>query len=204
MNENTTPAGYMKNSNGHLVPVETVSAIDKHRDEFVREIVEKARELNKALSQFKGGVMADIGAFVELSGEKYGAKMGGKKGNITLTTFDGQYKVMRAMSDSMTFDERIQVAKELIDQCIHRWASGTGAEIRALVEHAFQVDKQGKLNTARIFGLMRLDIKDDQWQQAMTALKDSIQVTGTKAYVRVYERVGDDQYRQIPLDMGSV
>ena len=199
----TAPEGYMTNSAGHLVPVETVSPIDKHRDEFVREIVAKARELNEAIARFKTGTMADIGAFIELSGEKYGAKVGGKKGNVSLTTFDGQYKVQRAIAEHIVFDERIQVAKELIDECIHRWASGSGAEIRSLVEYAFQVDKQGNINTSRIFGLMRLDIKDAQWQSAMTALKDSIQIAGSKSYLRIYERVGED-YRPIPLDIAAV
>lgn len=199
----TAPEGYMTNSSGHLVPVETVSPIDKHRDEFVREIVAKARELNEAIARFKTGTMADIGAFIELSGEKYGAKVGGKKGNVSLTTFDGQYKVQRAIAEHIVFDERIQVAKELIDECIHRWASGSGAEIRSLVEYAFQVDKQGNINTSRIFGLMRLDIKDAQWQSAMTALKDSIQIAGSKSYLRIYERVGED-YRPIPLDIAAV
>ena len=39
----------------------------------------------------------------------------------------------------------------------------------------------------------------------MTAIGEAIQVVGSKAYVRVYKRIGDtDQYQQIPLDLAAV
>ena len=59
--------------------------------------------------------MNDVQAFVELSAEQYGAKLGGIKGNVTLTSYDGKYKIQRAIAEYLHFDERLQVAKELID-----------------------------------------------------------------------------------------
>ncbi|WP_321276948.1 DUF3164 family protein [Thiomicrorhabdus indica] len=204
MTQTTVPAGYMQDSNGRLVPENLVSDIDKARNELVQEIVGKAHALSTLITQFKGQSMDDIEAFVELSAEKYDAKMGGKKGNLTLMSFDGRFKIQRSISERIVFDERLQVAKELIDQCIHKWVDGSNDNIRALVEHAFQTDKQGKINVSRIFGLMRLDIKDEDWVQAMAAIKDSIQVAGSKAYIRIYERVGNsDDYRPVVLDIAQ-
>ena len=37
------------------------------------------------------------------------------KGNVTLTSYDGKYKIQRAIAEYLHFDERLQVAKELID-----------------------------------------------------------------------------------------
>lgn len=205
MTQNTIPNGYMQDASGRLVPTEMVSDIDRQRDELVQEIIGHAQQVSQAITDFKAQTMGDIEAFVDLSAEKYDVKMGGQKGNVTLMSFDGRYKIQRAISEKLIFDERLQVAKELIDQCIHRWASGTGSEIRALVEHAFQVDKQGNINTARIFSLMRLDIKDKQWLEAMAALKDSMQVAGSKSYIRIYERIGTSEaYKAIPLDIAGV
>lgn len=199
------PAGFMQDARGALWPKDSIREIDIVRDELVREIVAKAKSQSAVLTQFKAAVFGDIEAFLQLSGEKYGVVMGGKKGNVSLLSFDGRFKVQRAVSESLMFDERLQVAKELIDQCIHVWSQGSRSEIRALINDAFQVDKEGRVNSARILSLRRLDIKDEQWLKAMQAIGESIQVAGSKTYFRVYERVGDtEQYRPISLDVAGV
>ena len=199
------PIGYMKDAKGALWPADKIKEIDILRDDLVRDIVAAAREQSQALAKFKGQVFGDIEAFIQLSGEKYGVNMGGRKGNVSLLSFDGRYKIQRAVAESLTFDERLQVAKELVDQCIHEWAEGSRSEIRALINDAFQVDKEGRVNTARILSLRRLAINDDKWQMAMTAIGESIQVAGSKTYFRVYERVGDsDQYQPISLDIAAL
>lgn len=200
-----TPTGYMEDARGALVPIKNIREIDILRDELVHEIVTKVREESQRLAQLKGEVFSDIEAFVQLSGEKYGVQMGGKKGNVSLLSFDGRYKIQRAISESLVFDERLQIAKELVNQCIHLWSEGSRSEIRALINDAFQVDQAGRVNTARILGLRRLEIADEKWQTAMKAIGESIQVAGSKTYFRVYERVGDsDQYKPISLDIAAV
>ncbi|KGQ56597.1 Protein of uncharacterised function (DUF3164) [Gallibacterium anatis] len=196
---------YWQDAKGNLTPEELVKAIDKERDALVQEWVEKAKALNTEISRFKGGIFGDIQAFVELSAEKYGAKLGGNKGNVTLYSYDGKYKIQRAINDHLQFDERIQAAKALIDECLNEWSEGSRPELKALIERAFDVDKEGNLNTSRILGLRRVDIKDPRWLNAMQAISESVQVVNSKAYVRVYERIGDsDQYQPISLDVAGV
>jgi hypothetical protein len=195
---------YKQDSQGRLVPIESIKDIDLARDELVLEIVEKAKVLNKALSEFKASAFQDIQAFIDLSAEKYNAQIGGRKGNVTLNSYDGRYRILRANQDHIVFDERIQAAKALIDECLKDWTDGARSEIRAIIDRAFEVDKQGNLNTGRILTLRRVDIKDPRWLEAMQAISDSIQVLGSKSYIRVYMRKGDDNYIQIPLDISSV
>lgn len=201
----TIPTGYWQDTNGRLVPTDLIKDIDKARHELVSDIVAKSRELNLLLVAFKAQTFADIGAFVELSAEKYGAKVGGTKGNITLMSFDGKFKIVRQMQENLSFDERLQAAKSLIDDCINDWTQGSRAEIKVLIDNAFQVNKEGKISTSRVLGLRRLDIKDEKWQAAMQAISDSVQVLGSKPYIRIYERVGDsDNYQPISLDLANV
>jgi hypothetical protein len=193
---NTVPEGYKEDARGALVPLKTIRPIDLARDDLVREIVAKVKDENVRLAMLKAEVFGDIEAFVALSGEK---------GNVSLLSFDGRFKVQRAIAESLVFDERLQVAKELVDQCIHEWSEGARVEIRALINDAFQVDQAGRVNTGRILGLRRLDIKSEKWDQAMKAISESLQVAGSKTYFRVYERVGDsDQYRQVSLDIAAL
>ena len=202
--KSTIPAGYRADASGRLVPETMIKPIDLTRDELVQELVRQAISMHDALAEFKGRVFADLNAFVDLSAEQYGVKFGGKKGNITLYTFDGRYKVQVAIAEHMVFDERLQAAKHLVDECIINWSEGSRDEIKVLVQSAFDTDKEGKINTGRVLGLRRLEIKDEKWQRAMQAIGESLQVVGSKEYVRFYERVGEDQYKPISLDVAAV
>lgn len=204
LHKNEIPYGFMVNAAGHMVPAGLISEIDKTRNDLVLEIVSKATNLRSILVDFKAETMADIQAFVELSAEKYNVKLGGIKGNVTLCSFDGQYQVKLSQADMKMFDERLQAAKELVDACIHKWTEGSRDEIKALVEHAFQTDKEGNINQTRIYSLMQLKIEDEQWQEAMQALRDSIQVVNTKPYVRIYQRNKAGKYEQFSLNLAAL
>lgn len=202
--ETAVPDGYMQDAQGRLVPVTMVKDVDKARDQLVREVVCKAQALRESMAAFLADVMGDVAAFAQLSAEQYGAKIGGDKGNITLTTYDGQYKIQRQVSETLVFDERLQAAKALIDECITEWTEGSRDELKALINDAFQVDKEGRINTGRVLGLRRLNIADERWRQAMQAVSDSLRVAGSKTYVRVYERRPDGKYQPIALDLAAV
>ena len=205
MNQSNAPDGYMRNAQGHLVPLDLVKPVDQERDRLVRELVAMAKDLNARLVAGKTKIFGDVAAFAELSAEQYGVKRGGTKGNITLHTYDGAFKVQIATAENVTFDERLQAAKALVDECINEWAQGSRPEIMVLVQQAFQTDKEGNVNVGRILALRRLEITDERWLNAMKAIGESVQVIGTKQYVRFYERVGDtDRYVPISLDMVAV
>jgi len=195
---------FMTDAQGRQVPAELVSDIDKLRDQTVRAIADEALKMRDLLGEFKRRIRDDIHAFAGASAERYGKTWGGKKGNITLTTYDGKYRLMVAMSDQIAFDERLQVARDLIGDCINKWSEGSRNEIRILVQDAFQVDKTGNISTARVLGLRRLEIADPDWQRAMAAISDSVQVLGSKQYLRFYERNEQGQYVQIPLDVAAL
>ncbi len=199
------PDGYMEDGRGALVRTEMVKPIDKLRTDLVRELVDKARRLNRQLSECKSWAFGEIDAFLDMSAEVYEVTLRSKKGNFTLYTFDKSIKVVVQVADNLIFDERLQIAKALIDECIHDWGADARPELMALLNDAFQVDKEGKIATGRVLGLRRLDIQDEKWQSAMRAISDSVQTSFSKRYVRFYERVGDsDEYRAIPLDISKV
>lgn len=199
------PAGYMRNAAGHLVPESMVKPIDRARDDLVRELLARAKGVAADLGKFKADTFADIEAFVDLSAEQYGVKRGGKKGNVTLLSFDGRVKIVRAMAETITFDERLQAAKALIDECFADWTADARPEVKALIDRAFEVNREGNIRTGAVLALRRVNIEDERWRRAMAAINDAVQVVGSKAYVRVYERVGDsDRWEPVPLDVAGV
>ncbi len=198
----TTPM--RQNAQGHWVPENLIAPADKLRDEVVMGIIAAAREQRSQMAAFKIGAMQQINDFVDLSSEQYGVAWGGTKGNVTLLSFDGRYKLIRAVGEHRKFDERIQAAKALIDQCIERWSDGASSEIRALVDHAFRVSKSGHIDVNQVLSLRQLNIDDPDWLLAMQAAVDAIQVTGTSQYLRLYERDAHGRYIQMSLDLAKV
>lgn len=198
------PDGYMENAQGHLIPKHAIRPADMARNDLVLELVAEARAVRGKLADFKTRAMGEVSAFVSLSAEQYGAKIGGNKGNVTLVSYDGRYKIQRSIAEHITFDERLQAAKSLIDDCLREWASTSRPELQTLVTQAFDVDSEGRINTGAILALRRYDFDDERWLQAMQAIGESIQVTGTKAYIRVYERNSAGGYDAIPLDIAAI
>lgn len=202
---NQVPDGYKEDGTGALRPVEAIKKIDLLRDDLVMEIVNKAKVKRDELVTLKAEIYGDIESFVDLSSEQYGVKRGGKKGNVTLTSFDGKYKIIKANADNVVFDERLQAAKALIDECLAEWSKGAHPGLVTIVNDAFRTDTKGELRTNRVLALRRHDINDIRWKNAMDAIADSLQVVGSKTYIRVYERIGQtDRYKQIPLDIAAV
>ena len=195
---------YRKDAKGNLVPVDNIKEMDLLRDELVMELAGKARSVQEKIVDFKRGAVEDIAAFVQLSADRYDVSLGGKKGNVTLHSFDGKYRVNLAMQDTLVFDEGLLAAKTLIDECINEWTEGSRTELKTLINAAFQVDKEGNISTARVLGLRRLAIKDEKWQRAMDALSDSLQVHTSKQFVRIYERGQDGEYQVMNLDSATV
>lgn len=195
------PEGFRMDAKGRLIPESQIKPIDQVRDELVLSIVDRATELR----DFKADVFSEIAALVETSAQEYDVQIGGKKGNVQLVSFCGKYKVQRAISETITFDERLQAAKGLIEDCLRDWTTDARPEVATIVQDAFRVDTAGNIRTGQVLGLRRLNIQDKRWLKAMDAISDAIQVTGSKSYIRIYERVSStDQYRPISLDIAGV
>jgi len=199
------PDGYLQDARGRLVPEDQVREQDKLRDSIVTELAQEAESISQQLNAFKAKALADIKDLIQIAADKYEVELGGKKGNVSLSSYNGAYKVQRVYAERIDFSEELEAAKELFGRCLDRWTEQADVNVRALVDRAFRTNSNGQIKTAELLGLLRLEINDTEWQTACDALKDSIRVSGSTVYVRVYRRVPDtDKYQMIPLDLASV
>lgn len=211
MTERTHPAAidvggspYLRDAKGALIPLAAIKAQDLLMDETVREMLAEAHELADRIAAFKRKSFGRVTALQELIAQEYEATVGGKKGNLTLLTFDGCGKVQVAVSDLLEFGPELQAAKVLIDECLTQWSEGSADEMRALVSRVFQVDQQGQINRGALFMLLRVETKNERWKRAMDAIRDSMRVVGSRTYMRFYDRAQPDAaWGAVSLDMAS-
>lgn len=199
------PEGYKMNAKGNLVALGNIKPLDSIRDEEVIKMVEKAKLMQLNMLKFKNEMSDAFEDFVNLSFSEYGVKRGGNKGNISLVSFDGTRKVQLSVGERISFDERLQAAKNLIDEYLRDLTKDSKDDVKTFILQAFEVDKEGNISTAKVMSLNHIDIDDPRWRQALDAIRDSVVVTGSKNYLRFYQREnGSAKWQAIPLDMAAL
>lgn len=197
---------YMPRADGAMVPIELVKDADRLRDQLVRELIAEAEAESARLGAFKARVFANVEAFLEMIAENYGAKArpGGDKGNVSLKSFDGTQQLQIQIANLITFDDAgVNACKLLADECLTEWTADSMAEVRAIVADAFKL-KDGRLNRSKLLGLFRYEFKDPRWVRAMEALREAIQVDGSKAYARFSRRPSPEaDWRNVSLDFAT-
>ena len=200
------PEGYRKDARGNLVPIAKIKAQDLLIDDAVTSLVKRAGIMRDELRILRANALDEVGDLQNLIYQEYGARLGGEKGNVTLTSFDGSRQVQVAVQDTIALGPELQAAKSLIDQCLEEWSADTSENLKVLIGEAFQVRKTGRIDTHRVLGLRRLAIEDTtgKWARAMEAISDAVRVQSTTVYVRFYERRGEDgPMEAITLDIAK-
>lgn len=195
---------FMIDGRGALVPETVVKAQDRLQDDLVRKIVGFAVPLSEQITRFREHCLEDVDSFVALLDQEYGAKRGGRKGNLSFLSYDGLLKVDVQVGEMVAFGPELQTAKELVDECLREWTVDAREQLRAIITRAFDVDAQGRINRYNLTYLLRMEIADERWQDAMRAIRDSMRVVGSKRYIRIYSRPSNDgQWSAVNLNMAA-
>lgn len=186
---------------GNAIPTRYIDKPVKDRDRTVRRIYARAASLSERLQTVKGEVLNLVDTYLNQVAEEYGEKW---KGNAELVTFDGRIKVEVKISEALEFDERLQVAKSKIDNCLRRWTTDARAEVQAIINRAFSVDSKGRINVRAVISLRQIKSRDPIWIDAMEIIADSLRIRNTRRYINVYERDGQDRWRLINLNWSAI
>ena len=200
-----TPPGYWRNSRGDLVHEENLRPLDLDMDETVRRIHEYGSALSAQMWRFREHTMLDILEFAGRVIERYGSRVGGRRGNISLTTFDGCLRVVLAQADHISVGPEILAVQALISECLDEWTARAPKNLRALVEQAFSAGPDGTLSASRLLALKRIVIDDDRWRSACEAIGDALRPVGRAEYIRLYRRDNPRlTWEAVPLALSSV
>ncbi|WP_425099163.1 DUF3164 family protein [Tropicibacter sp. S64] len=189
---------------GGYIPVKLIKAQHLLEDQLVRKVMGFAVPLSAQVSRFKGHTFEDLGGFDALLAQEYGVTKGGKKGNRTYQTHDGLMKIEVRVNDLLDFGPELQTAKHLLDECLNEWSEDSRPEVRALIRETFNTDKEGQVNRALLFTMLRLDVEEPRWNRAMDAIRDAIRVVGSKTYYRFQTRDSfDAPWTTVTIDLAK-
>ena len=195
--------GHWIDGKGDAVPPKYVKKYDKRRDGMVMKLFRQAKLVSDRIVALKQLAFEDIEAFLRDAEEMYGMTVRTAQGNKILTDFSNVLKIEIKVNKVIDFDERLQMAKGIIDDCIKRWSEGSNDKIKMIVDQAFLVDKKGNLDKDRILSLRLLAIKDKEWNKAMDLINESIRVVAKRTYISFWERNEKDRWVSVPLDIAG-
>ncbi|MAG77442.1 MAG: sulfate transporter [Colwelliaceae bacterium] len=198
------PSGFIEDGDGNLRRKDRVKPIEIERDLLTRKLFSNAILVHEELQSFTQRLKKDVAEFVSHAMKTYDKRLGGTKGNVTLYSFDRKIKIERSRQDRLCFNENLVAAKAMIDECIKRWSKGSNKNLQAIVQGAFKTDKKGRFSAAKVLSLRQHNIQDEQWQLAMQALADAIEVDSSAEYFRIYYREENGTYRQLALDIADI
>lgn len=204
MSNNINTDDYMRDRKGRLVPKSQISDYDLLMDEFVNKQVSEAHHVQGTIKDFKARSFDECYACLDLVAEQFGRKPGGMKGNVTFSSFDGAKQIKISVQDSLTCGPELQVAKDIIDECLTEWSVGANENLKAIITDAFEVDKEGKVSLTRILSLRRIKIDDERWNTAMDAISESLQVAISKTYLNFKQKDASGKLVNIPLDLAAL
>lgn len=192
--------------NGDAIHPERVKVEDKLKDEMIEKILTKATDVTRVIKKFKDDAYDEVDSYFTLLLSEYGVES--KKGakGYTLENFSGTAKIQVATADNINFDEKLQIAKAKIDECIHEIMKDVASiDGQQLITTAFEVDKKGEVNPRKILGLRAYNISNPKWIEAMEIIADSLEVVSSKEYIRFYTRNNTKEpYKQVTLDIAGV
>lgn len=199
---------HLVNAKGHQVPIHLVEDTDRLIDEQVREIHAHAETLMNQIARFRGHTHDDIQSLMELLGEKYGVTPRGMReggrGNVSFKSYDGLVKVEISVQDYVEYGPELQIAKKLVDQYITEVSETVPDEAKVLLNHAFEVDKEGKVNREALYALRRLKIEHPTWARAMKAITDSQRIASTREFVRISTRPNARTgFKSLPINLAN-
>jgi hypothetical protein len=199
MNKKTT---FLLDGDGHSVPVKYIDPIDLDRHMMVERVLGMVLFHQKELRKLKRQVVDLVGEYLESVADQYSEKW---RGNAALMNFPQTKMVDVKVQQRIAFDERLNIAKSKIDNCLEKWSKNAKHELRALVMRAFNVDKSGTVDTKQILDLRKLKFDDEEWNEAMKLIDDSLMTVGSKEYINF--RVRDDargKWETISLHFSAV
>ncbi|MBX9634506.1 MAG: DUF3164 family protein [Magnetospirillum sp.] len=196
---------YLRNAAGDLDALVNVKAIDLLEDEMVRRVVAFGEDLSAELARYSVHTDADIAAFDALLAQNYNVEPRETKGNRTFSTYDGLFKVQVAVSQRIKMGPALDDAKAVLDTMIRERGEGVDTFLITLVNRAFKVDQEGKVDVRSILALRRLEVDDPRWPDFCRAIDDAVKPDGSKRYIRLYRRDNHQAaWQMVPLDLAAV
>ena len=195
-----------KDEAGVEIPYNRINKVERLMERHSAKILREALAVNAKLIVFRDTIET-------LSMEAYEAFMKAKaskretKGNFTWYNFNRSIKIEVSISEAIQFDDlTIEAAKQKFDAFLDENVTSKNDFVKPMILDAFQTQRNAKLDTKRVLGLMRHEAKinNKMFSEAVKLIQEAIRRPKSKTYYRVWVKNEAGKYENIELNLSSL
>jgi len=195
---------YWVDQRGNHIPLRHIKPVDKKKHATVEKVFSRLELLEKKILKEKSTINETI--------EKYLGYLSAinkneikETGSFTLTNFSGTKQIIIKSSDVIKFDEQILFAITKIKNCLLRWSSNSHPNLSLITSQIFKIEQTGTINRNFLLSLLRYDIKEKEWLEAVEIIKQSIEIVSKREYMIFRERnTTKEKWQTKKLNPGSL
>ncbi|GAB6043332.1 DUF3164 family protein [Endothiovibrio diazotrophicus] len=199
----------------------TMAEIDDEMHDVVTTAFAAAEPIHAALKRFYDAAMQKVDELVANTSERYGKRVGGESGDVTLYTRGRGLKMTVRTNYREVAGHQADVAKKKLDEAIRRHGGNVPAVLKGLAESTFSPGRGGNISVSgvrRILTELRKHVPtekrdettgdareiNDLYRAAIAAAEESITTVASKRFVRLERRDEAGEYRALHLDLAEI
>lgn len=171
------------------------------------ELVEDAKSLHDLMAEQKARMFQKAEQYVEAVLAEYNAKKRkNSRGTFTAESLDDRFKVELSIANLLRVNANVMAAHSLMTEVLNDLTEDVRPEIRMLLEAAYVPDeKTGRVSVERLKQVRNVSLPHPRWGEVLKAVADSIEVAGSRPYLRFYWREDRrDDWQPIVLQFSSI
>lgn len=180
-------------------------AYETNRNNMVERLVSVAQALHQDMAMFKQRTIMELEDFRK-EAEAYGEIRSNSKGGFTLRNTDGSMKVMYERNVVSEYDERADMAEELLKDFLGDMVKKRDAAAYEVITGLLQRGSKGEFNPAAISALLKMEDKfdDERWTKAIKLFKESYNSRLVAMNVSFYIKNDMEKDEAIKLTFSSI
>jgi len=194
---------FLTNGQGKKIPIAAILPVDVEREMMIQQLFEIALSLQEVIAAKKQEMYKLINGFL---GNGVGREVDAQAiENITFTSYDGSKQVHLRRTERIDYNEHLNQAFKLLNECLVEWTGGGNHELQALVQQVISAGKKGKIDHAMLLRLQRVNSKHPKFLEAQKLIKLSIVTNMAKQYLSFRQRQGEEsKWQTISLNFSQL
>jgi len=178
---------------------------EAERHDLVMRLVKRAQELSEQLTEFKTVAVLQLDEFRKRADE-YGDIRSNSKGGFSIRNANGTYKVAYERNVVSEYDERADIAEELLRDFLGDMVKKRDAQAYEVITGLLERGKKGDFNPAAVNALLKMKDKysDQRWVKAMNLFIESFNTRLISMNVSFFKKNSMDKDVLIPLTFASI
>lgn len=179
--------GHMIDHKGRQVPLSIIPKHTLERDALVKQLFAEAKSFSDKKYDFYSAMFHAVENFQMEAATRHNVKIGGEKGHITLTSYDGHIQIVIDINRKIQFNEMLGASLEKAAKIVHKHAENGTPFIKSIANWLIDGWDVKNLPAFKLMMLVHANIDDQEWPEVRKMLEESYDFVAGNKCLNVYQ-----------------